>query len=121
MDYRFRFLWNRWQNIWKVFVEWLTNRWSRPTIEQSTLLCNGNHDSKAFQSKKENHRLSEIAMKLKSKEELTALIEGNTGAGKFTFLDYFGNESQMDVVFEPVPKWQNLRGINLMELMGFYI
>jgi deoxyadenosine/deoxycytidine kinase len=50
-----------------------------------------------------------------TKKEFTVWVEGNIGAGKSTLLDYFA--SQAEVVKEPVEKWQNVNGHNLLQLL----
>lgn len=47
----------------------------------------------------------------------TILIEGNIGVGKSTFLKYFNRFCGVRIVEEPVKKWQNLNGANLLDLM----
>ncbi|RWS14560.1 hypothetical protein B4U79_15446, partial [Dinothrombium tinctorium] len=46
-------------------------------------------------------------------------IEGNIGSGKTTFLEYFQREcgSKVQTFREPVHKWLNLSGHNLLDLM----
>ena len=56
----------------------------------------------------------------------TVIVEGNIGSGKTTFLNRFlssANENgttfldEVDVISEPVSKWQNVHGTNLLQLM----
>ena len=57
----------------------------------------------------------------------TVIVEGNVGSGKTTFLNRFMQNSNVnrsntlpehvEVVPEPVSKWQNLHGSNLLQLM----
>ena len=48
----------------------------------------------------------------------TVVVEGNIGAGKTTFLQPFKkNENLVQVVTEPVEKWRNLQGHNLLQKM----
>lgn len=54
-------------------------------------------------------------MSLKAKP-FTILVEGNIGAGKSTFLKYFDQFKNVEVVLEPVEMFQNLNGTNLLEL-----
>ncbi|XP_055849482.1 deoxynucleoside kinase isoform X2 [Episyrphus balteatus] len=51
-------------------------------------------------------------------QPFTVLIEGNIGSGKTTFLNHF-NKFQNDICLltEPVEKWRNCNGVNLLELM----
>jgi len=43
------------------------------------------------------------------------IVEGNIGAGKTTFLRLIGNALDAQLVYEPVEKWQNVSGINLLD------
>ena len=46
------------------------------------------------------------------------VVEGNIGAGKTTFLQPFKKqENLVQVVTEPVEKWRNLQGHNLLQKM----
>jgi deoxynucleoside kinase len=45
----------------------------------------------------------------------TIVVEGNIGAGKTTFLNHFRNITTIDVYEEPVSRWQNVNGHNLLE------
>jgi len=48
----------------------------------------------------------------------TVIVEGNIGAGKTTFLQPFKkHENIVQVVTEPVDKWRNLQGHNLLQKM----
>ena len=54
----------------------------------------------------------------KTKRAFTVSVEGNIGSGKTTFLSTFCPESDdVDVLPEPVERWQNVRGHNLLALM----
>jgi len=46
----------------------------------------------------------------------TVFVEGNVGSGKTTFLNYFKQRAEYQVLTEPIDKWQNLHGHNLLEL-----
>ena len=48
---------------------------------------------------------------------LTILIEGNIGSGKSTFLKHFEKFKNVKVITEPVHKWRNLKGDNLLQKM----
>lgn len=51
----------------------------------------------------------------KRTKPFTVLVEGNVGAGKTTFLDYFARNEQYCSIFpEPVVKWRDYNGINLL-------
>jgi len=47
----------------------------------------------------------------------TVIVEGNIGSGKSTFLDHYRNLSDFAVFQEPVDKWRDLDGHNLLQLM----
>ncbi|XP_075017533.1 thymidine kinase 2, mitochondrial isoform X3 [Calonectris borealis] len=44
-------------------------------------------------------------------------IEGNIASGKTTCLDYFAQTTSIEVLTEPVTKWRNVRGHNILGLM----
>jgi len=52
-----------------------------------------------------------------SKPPFTVLVEGNIGSGKTTFLKHFENFNNVCLLTEPVEKWRNLKGVNLLDLM----
>ena len=53
-----------------------------------------------------------------SRRPYTVIVEGNIGAGKTTFLQPFLNhEKIVQVCTEPVEKWRNLQGHNLLQKM----
>lgn len=41
-------------------------------------------------------------------------IEGNIGAGKSTLINYLAKYDSIKIHQEPVDKWQNLNGFNLL-------
>ena len=49
----------------------------------------------------------------------TIVVEGNIGTGKSTLLNTIKarHPDLVDIVTEPIDKWQNCRGSNLLELM----
>jgi deoxyadenosine/deoxycytidine kinase len=48
----------------------------------------------------------------------TISVEGNIGAGKTTFLDRFSpSEDNVEVMAEPVDRWRDVKGNNLLSLM----
>ena len=62
----------------------------------------------------------------------TVVIEGNIGSGKTTVLNYFNKFHEVEVLQEPVDKWRNVQGHNLLvsnssfeieviSLNGFYL
>ncbi|XP_020607429.1 thymidine kinase 2, mitochondrial-like [Orbicella faveolata] len=50
------------------------------------------------------------------KTNITIAVEGNIGSGKTTLLNFFRNNPLVEVLEEPVAKWQNVGGKNLLEL-----
>ena len=65
----------------------------------------------------------EILTKIKnakcdSKKTYTVLVEGNIGCGKSTFLKLFNKYSDhIELLQEPLDKWQNVNGCNLLHMM----
>lgn len=51
------------------------------------------------------------------KKTMNVLVEGNIGSGKSTFLKFFAEDDDICVITEPIYKWQNLRGLNILEQM----
>ncbi|ROT76800.1 deoxynucleoside kinase isoform X1 [Penaeus vannamei] len=51
------------------------------------------------------------------KSKFTVSIEGNIGSGKSTLLQHFAKFNDVEVLQEPVDKWRNVRGYNLLDLM----
>lgn len=49
-------------------------------------------------------------------EPFTVCVEGNVGSGKSTFLDFFKSFDDFLVLEEPIDKWKNLHGHNLLDL-----
>lgn len=45
---------------------------------------------------------------------LLVAVEGNIGSGKSTFLNYCSSRNNVEVVPEPVKKWRNFNGVNLL-------
>ena len=54
-----------------------------------------------------------------SPKPFTVIVEGNIGSGKSTFLEHFRQRRGQDVevLSEPVSKWQDVKGHNLLRLM----
>ncbi|XP_032219142.1 thymidine kinase 2, mitochondrial isoform X2 [Nematostella vectensis] len=49
--------------------------------------------------------------------KITVAIEGNIGSGKTTLLKYFRQNPIVEILEEPVKKWQNVGGSNILDLM----
>lgn len=61
--------------------------------------------------------VSECAMEEDPRERnITVAVEGNIGSGKTTLLNHFRHHSEVEVLEEPVDKWKNVGGKNLLEL-----
>lgn len=45
---------------------------------------------------------------------INVAVEGNIGSGKTTFLDYCAGRKNLTVHPEPIEKWRNVRGENLL-------
>jgi len=52
-----------------------------------------------------------------SPRPLTICVEGNIGCGKTTLLGHMALQQGVSVLEEPVAKWRNVRGQNLLDLM----
>lgn len=50
------------------------------------------------------------------KQPFTVFVEGNVGSGKSTFMQYFKKFEDFLVLEEPVQKWTQFYGLNLLEL-----
>ena len=44
-------------------------------------------------------------------------VEGNIGSGKSTFLNYFKQFSFVETYYEPLEKWRDVQGHNLLQLL----
>lgn len=53
------------------------------------------------------------------KAPFTVFIEGNIGAGKTTFLNHFKKYDDVRLYTEPVEKWRNVEGVNLLVNLKF--
>jgi deoxyadenosine/deoxycytidine kinase len=54
---------------------------------------------------------------LETRKKVLLVLEGNIGAGKSTFLRILKENLDLDIIFEPVAKWQNVGpGGNLLNL-----
>ena len=59
-----------------------------------------------------------IESKMKEQKQFTVVVEGNIGCGKTTFLEYFKKfEQRVEVLTEPVHRWRDVNGHNLLGLM----
>ncbi|XP_071146246.1 thymidine kinase 2, mitochondrial-like [Mytilus edulis] len=64
------------------------------------------------------HLNLENVKKPSSKDKgFTVAVEGNIGSGKSTFLQYFKNFPEVDLIPEPVSKWKDVNGFNTLEMM----
>ena len=46
----------------------------------------------------------------------TVVVEGNIGSGKTTFLEHFKKFNEVETLTEPVDKWRNANGHNLLQM-----
>ena len=51
---------------------------------------------------------------MKKNRPFTVVVEGNIGSGKTTFLDYFAKFKDVEVLQEPVNRWRDVQGHNLL-------
>lgn len=58
-----------------------------------------------------------IPLERKSKNKFTVTVEGNVGSGKSSFLQYFEKCPNVEVLYEPVDMWKDVRGCNTLDLM----
>jgi deoxyadenosine/deoxycytidine kinase len=54
-------------------------------------------------------------MEVFQKKPFVVSVEGNIGSGKSTMLQYYSELDDVQLHPEPVEKWQNLNGHNLLE------
>lgn len=54
------------------------------------------------------------------KAPFTVFIEGNIGAGKTTFLNHFKKYDDVRLYTEPVEKWRNVDGFNLLVIESMF-
>lgn len=52
-----------------------------------------------------------------AKKKRTIIVEGNIGVGKTTFLNHFQRYANVQILLEPLEKWTNLNGTNLLQKM----
>nr|XP_022295923.1 deoxynucleoside kinase-like [Crassostrea virginica]XP_022295924.1 deoxynucleoside kinase-like [Crassostrea virginica] len=51
----------------------------------------------------------------KRRESLTVCVEGNIASGKTTFIEHFKNNENIEAIEEPVERWRDLHGYNIMD------
>ncbi|XP_043227068.1 deoxynucleoside kinase-like isoform X3 [Amphibalanus amphitrite] len=56
-------------------------------------------------------------LKMSAGKKITICVEGNIGSGKTTLLDHFAQFPEVKTISEPVNKWRDAGGHNLLELM----
>ena len=67
---------------------------------------------------KENLLLKNSEAPLVTNRPFTVVVEGNIGSGKTTFLQHFNKFSEeVEILAEPVDKWRNANGHNLLQMM----
>ena len=55
----------------------------------------------------------------KANRPFTVIVEGNIGSGKTTFLNHFSKFKDVEVLQEPVEKWRDVQGHNLLVIVIF--
>jgi deoxynucleoside kinase len=71
---------------------------------------------KFTQKKMANERLTNFSVtEFPKNRPYTVVVEGNIGSGKTTFLNYFQQFDDVNVLAEPVNKWRDCNGFNLLE------
>lgn len=58
--------------------------------------------------------LPEVSGSRDRRSALVVAVEGNIGSGKSTFLDFCKSRARVAVRPEPVEKWRNVNGENLL-------
>ena len=53
----------------------------------------------------------------KRERPFTIIVEGNIGCGKSTLIKLFSQNPEIDILPEPLEKWCNLEGHNLLQMM----
>lgn len=61
-----------------------------------------------------NSSVRKPALTAGDRQPFTVFIEGNIGSGKTTFLNYFKKYDEVCLQTEPVEKWRDLGGVNLL-------
>ena len=54
-------------------------------------------------------------------QPFTVFIEGNIGSGKTTYLNYFNKYDEVSLQTEPVEKWRNVGGVNILVISSYLI
>lgn len=72
----------------------------------------------SFKSERSHNtlKMEKIEENLANKKR-TIIVEGNIGAGKTTFLKHFQRYANAQILLEPLEKWVNLNGTNLLQKM----
>lgn len=63
----------------------------------------------------------QVSGSLSNQRPLLVSVEGNIGSGKSTFLSYCSIKSVYEVCPEPIEKWQDVKGVNLLVNVIIYI
>lgn len=58
-----------------------------------------------------------VDSKKTQRRPFTVLVEGNIGSGKSTFLDHFKQIPEVERIPEPVDRWRDAGGFNLLQMM----
>jgi len=69
-------------------------------------------------SQKMNILMKSPEVPIVTNRPFTVVVEGNIGSGKTTFLKHFNKLSdEVEIIAEPVEKWRNANGHNLLQMM----
>ena len=64
---------------------------------------------------------SHITQSMAPKRPITVCVEGNIGSGKTTLLHQLATDSNFEVFQEPVDKWRDVRGMNLLVIIALQL
>lgn len=95
--------------------------YKRPIVKLSPLPINENEYVRQLLQPQEDPRKDVLILtstvSITPEKTMTVLVEGNIGAGKSTVLEYFAKYGDIQILVEPLAKWQNLNGVNLLDRM----
>lgn len=62
-------------------------------------------------------KMDKTALRQPARKKFVVSVEGNIGSGKSTFLSHFASCSDAEIHHEPVPRWCDVDGHNLLSLL----
>ncbi|XP_018008077.1 deoxynucleoside kinase [Hyalella azteca] len=86
---------------------------SKPQLSTSTMSPSESPSKRCLLSAKSNLRQKNA----QNSHPITICVEGNIGSGKTTLLNQLSARPDVEVLQEPVEKWRNVKGKNLLDLM----